>query len=266
MRRPRPATTTRADGFRAFRVVAGLTLIVACTPAITRAQPFYFGNDRPRATTAAMIGYTSIDFAYVGEDSPAARLDFSAPAITALYSRANFSATLSYGTQNAADTSRLDLGYLDGTLMSWAEIFFSEAATDANHRIFVPVTLYMNFRRVSPRDIDILDDFSITTLGLGVGLGYYGQLAQNALLEVRVTPAIGVALQSFSDSAGSARLADADVQLHLGPFINRFGLSLGYNYRVKRWNVGGSSVFVTRSADLFDYHEQRHTVTLGINW
>ena len=79
-------------------------------------------------------------------------------------------------------------------------------------------------------------------------------------------PAIGVALQSFSDSAGSARLADADVQLHVGPLVKRLGFSLGYTYRVKRWNVGGSSVFVTRSPDLFDYHEQRHTFSLGVNW
>ncbi len=232
----------------------------------TRAQPFYFGNDRPRVATAVLVGYTAVDFTFAGDSLPPARLDFTSPALTAQYSRANFSASVSWGTQSAADTSRLSLGYLDATLLSWGEIFFSEAATDADHRLFVPITLYTNFRRVAPRDIDILDDFSITTLGLGVGIGYYGQLAANALLEVRITPAIGVALQSFSDSAGSARLADVDVQLHLGPLVKRFGLSLGYGYRVKRWNVGGSSVFVTRSPDLFDYHEQRHTFSLGVNW
>jgi len=247
-------------------VLGVLLSVMAGWTRDTHAQPFYFGNDRPRLATAVLIGYTTVDFTFAGDTPPPARLDFTSPAITAQYSRANFSASLSWGTQSAADTSRLSLGYLDATLLSWGEIFFSEAATDADHRLFVPIMLYTNFRRVAPRDIDILDDFSITTLGLGVGIGYYGQLSPVALLEVRVTPALGVALQSFSDSAGSARLADADVQLHLGPLVKRLGFSLGYTYRVTRWNVGGSSVFVTRSPDLFDYHEQRHTFSLGVNW
>ncbi len=243
-----------------------LLVIVAGWTRDSRAQPFYFGNDRPRASSAVLIGYTAVDFTFAGDTLPPARLDFTSPAISAQYSRANFSASLSWGSQSAADTTRLSLGYLDATLFSWGELFFSVDATEADHRLFVPITLYTNFRRVAPRDIDILDDFSITTLGLGVGIGYYGQLSPVALLEVRVTPAIGVALQSFSDSAGSARLADADVQLHVGPLVKRLGFSLGYTYRVKRWNVGGSSVFVTRSPDLFDYHEQRHTFSLGVNW
>jgi hypothetical protein len=229
-------------------------------------QGVFFGNDRPRTSSAVLLGYTAVEFVFAGDEPPPALLDFARPAVTALYSRANFSASLSWGTQGAADTSRLDLGYLDATLLSWAEVFFSEAATDANHRVFLPITLYTNFRRVAPREIDILDDFNVTTLGLGLGVGYYGQLAPAALLEVRVTPAIGVALQSFSDSAGSARLADVDAQLHLGPLVQRFGVSLGYGYRVKRWNVGGSSLFATRDADLFDYREERHTFSLGINW
>jgi hypothetical protein len=242
-----------------FSLIAGWT-------RDTSAQPFYFGNDRPRATRAVSIGYTAVDFTFAGDTPPPARLDFTSPAISAQYSRANFAASLSWGTQSGVDTTRLSLGYLDATLLSWGEVFFSEAATDAEHRLFVPITLYTNFRRVAPRDVDILDDFSITTLGLGLGIGYYGQLTPVALLEVRVTPAIGVALQSFSDSAGSARLADADIQLHLGPLVKRLGVSLGYGYRVKRWNVGGSSVFVTRSPDLFDYHEQRHWFSMGVNW
>ncbi len=246
--------------------LVALLFLVAAAEGEALAQPVYFGNERPRESSAVMVGYTTVDFTYAGDDPPPTTLEFTGPVVTAMYSRTNAFISASWGTQAAADTASLDLGYLDLSLVSWAEMFFSEAAREALHRIFVPITVYTNFRRVSPRDIDILNDFSITTIGLGVGVGYYGQFTDRILLELRVTPAIGVALQSFSDSAGSARLVDADAQLHIASVADRFGITIGYHSLFKRWNVGGSSIFVTRSEDLFEYGEQRHTVALGVNW
>ena len=155
---------------------------------------------------------------------------------------------------------------LDFTLAIWGEMFFSEAATKAAHRVFAPISIFSNYRRVRPRGQNILEEFNITTIGLGLGLGYYGDIGERAAIEVRSTPIIGYAVQSFGDSAGLAKLVDTDVQLHVGSVFSRFGISAGYGLRWMVWDLRTSGIFADAVGDLFDYRDLRHTFSLGVNW
>lgn len=230
------------------------------------AQPFFFGNDRARASTAALAGYSIVNFEFNGENRPGRVLDFTEPAYGLTYSRSNLAASIFWGRQNAADTSSFDLSLIDFNLAFWGEVFFSEAATSAPHQFFVPITLFSNFRKVAPRNLDILEEFSITTLGLGLGIGYYGSWGENTLFEIRSTPSIGYAARSFGDSAGTARVLDTDAQLHLEKIFGKIGLSLGYHLRFMVWDVSSSNVFNTLTDDLFKYRDQKHTIQIGLNW
>ena len=247
---------------RVVLVVCALMLVVQTSSA----QPFYFGNEAPRASSTGMLGYSVVNFEYNGEDSDVPTLNYDTPLFSVTYSQANLFAALSFGSQNAPDTTTNDLSFLDFTGALWGEVFLSEAATEAKNRVFVPITLFTNYRKVAPKGIDALEEFNITTLGLGLGLGFYGQFSENVLLEIRSVPVIGVAVRSFGDSAGNARLIDNDIQLHFGSVFKTIGISLGYHFRVMVWDVNTSSVFGNLSEDLFNYRETFQTFSIGVNW
>lgn len=243
-----------------------IVVLLLCFSQGVVAQPFYFGNDRPRTTTAVTFGISAVDFQFDGETAPARLLNFKGPAYGVTYSRSNIFGSVAFGRQNSSDSTESDLSLVDVTLALWGELFFSEAATTADHRAFVPIQLFTNYRRVQESGVALLEEFNITTLGLGAGVGYYGAFGENALFELRSVPVIGYAVQSFGDSSGLAWLWETDVQLHLASVFNNIGLSFGYHVRLMSWNVNASGAFVNIAEDLYDYRDVKHTFSLGINW
>ncbi len=247
--------------------MCALFCLAAFFPAESaHAQTFFFGNKTPRLTAAGMLGYSVVDFKFDGDETPTQPLSFDAPVYSLTYSRASLYASFSFGSQNAADTTTRDLSFIDFTGAIWGEAYFSEAATEADQKVFIPIMLYTNYRKVAPKGIDVLEEFNITTFGLGLGLGYYAAFSENVQLEMRATPVFGVAIRSFGDSAGTARLLDGDVQLHFGQVFNTIGISLGYHFRAMIWDVKTSSVFGNISSDLFNYRETNQTFSIGLNW
>ncbi len=249
---------------RPYTGICAVVLLLFCD--VAHAQPFFFGNNNPRESSAAMVGYSIVDFKFDGDDSPLQPLTFDAPVYTLTYSRTNVYAAFSFGSQNAPDTTTSDLSFIDFSGALWGDVFFSEEATEADHRIFLPITFYTNYRKVAPKGVDVLEEFNITTLGLGLGFGYYGKFNDDVMLEIRSVPVIGLAVRSLGDSAGTSRLLDNDIQLHLGSLFNSIGVSLGYHFRVMIWDVKTSSVFGNLSEDLFNYREQNQTFSIGLNW
>ena len=247
------------------KTVCSLVLLL-CFAQSALAQPFYFGNNRPRTTTAVTIGVTAIDFQFDGENAPARVLNFDSPAYGVTYSRSNIFGSIAFGRQNSSDSTTNDLSLVDFTLALWGEVFFSEAATSADQRIFVPIKLFSNYRRVQPSGMDLLEEFNITTLGLGLGLGYYGAIGEHVLIELLSTPVLGYAVQSFGDASGFAQLWDNDLQLHFGSVFDKIGISIGYTLRLTRWNINTSGIFANLSDDLYDYKDTRQTFSIGINW
>ena len=244
--------------------IAGLFLLPHLSSVV--AQPFYFGNERPRESTSVMASYTVFNFEFDGDIAPNLLLNFDEPAYGLTFSRSNLAASIAWGRQNAPDTTRPDISLLDLNISLWADVFFSSNARTADHRLFSPIMLFTNYRRVRPSGEESLSEFNITTLGLGLGLGYYGTLSENALVEVRTIPAIGYASQSFGESAGVAQLVESDVQLHIGSVFGRIGLSFGYAFRLQIWNVNARSFLGDIEEDLFSYRDTRHTFSLGVNW
>ncbi len=213
-----------------------------------------------------MAGYVIVDFVFDGSSAPVQPLSFDAPVYSLTYSRSNLYAAVAIGSQNAPDTTTNDLSFIDFSGALWGEVFFSEKATKAAHRIFVPITVYTNYRKVAPKGLDVLEEFNITTIGLGLGLGYYGRFNEQTMLEIRSTPVIGLAVRSFGDSAGTARLLDNDIQLHIGSIFKTIGVSLGYHFRLMVWDVKTSNILGNISRDLFNYRENNQSFTIGLNW
>lgn len=247
--------------------LAGLALLAA--PAAF-AQQFSYGADAERATQALSFGYFVIDFEYDGEGTPPLSFAFSEPAYGVVYTRPNFFASLAYGTQSAADPARdaRTLRLLDATITTWGEIFLANRRAERGFRVSLPIALHTNYRRVSPEgeENSLTESFNVTVLGLGAGLGVTFLGSERVTLEARATPILGLAVRSFGDSAGSARLLDTDVQLHLGQLAGRFGVSVGYGFRYQVWNGTSSTLLSELTEDLFDYKGRHHLLRVGVNW
>jgi hypothetical protein len=245
-------------------IVASCLLVAGLLVTTASAQNFSFNADRPIAVQAVSFGYYLIDFDYDGESDPPFRFDFNNPAYGITYSRPSFLVTLGYGQQDADNAGSEALSLLDLTLTTWGDFVLS--ASD-RARLFVPVVLYSNYRRVSPQeDSASLDAFNVTVLGLGAGLGASQQLGERVLLEARAHPIFGLASSSFVDGVGSARVLDADVQLHLAQLFGKVGLSFGYTFKSQTWDVNASNLFPDLTDDLFDYRGTQHLFRAGINW
>ena len=248
-----------------------VTLLGAGFSTAAEAQ-LTFGNENPRQTKAGLIGYTSIDFKpdgmTQGIDTLFAPIAFSGSALNLTYSRANALISFSWGQQPSTNDFPFDVRLIDVHLQVWSELFFSEAAAEGDHRFFLPITLLSNYRDISPDGNISVQSFQTTSLGLGVGAGYYGQLSPNVLLEMRATPELAVGFQSLSGRSGWTRLFDGNVDLHIGPLINKLGITISYAFRATYWDVqrqqGGLAGLPDFSFEPLDFQEQRHTVSLVV--
>ncbi|MEX0599276.1 MAG: hypothetical protein WD021_02435 [Rhodothermales bacterium] len=250
----------------ATRVPAVLLLLIlfAFSPCDARAQMFSYGGDRPRSVQSVSFVYQLIEFTRDGEGQAGQTFDFSGPAYGLTYARPNVTASIVYGPESEDDTR--DLRLLDATIATWGEVVLSGSPT--SDRLFLPIGLQSNYRRVAPRGSEnsLVDSFNLTVLALGAGLGYTADLRESARFEIRAMPMIGIALRAFGESTGVSYLLDTDARLHLLEVAGRVGLSAGYAFRLQSWNVSGSDLLLGVQDDLFDYSSAQHVFTIGINW
>ena len=252
-----------------LRLILILALAWASAPGLLCAQLFSYESESPRPTQAisGTVGY--VDFEYAGGGTPSERFDFDDAVYGILYSRPNVQVSVLVGThepQNPAfDQDRLQL--IDAAFFTWGEIGLSRKLSGGTSRLFIPILLHSNHRRVAKEDeaTTAVDAFSVTVLGIGTGLGAIGQL-EKLQVEARATPVIGIATRSFGDATGSSWLFDGDLLVHVGPLLGRFGFSVGYGFRIQSWNVGTSDLIQDVEEDFFDYSGLQHTARLGLNW
>lgn len=243
-----------------------LLATLAARPAA--AQLFGYDQERPRAVQSISASYALVDFDYIGGDTISTSFAFEHPAIGLVYTRPNLELGFVYGRDDARGVgSEGTLSLLDVSLATWGIIGLSDALSLRTTRLGIPIMLFMRVRRASRSEVDeaIVESFEITSVGLGTGLALTRPLGRRVLLEARVTPGIALAQRALGDTAGSTRSLDAGLQLHVGPLMRGYGLTLGYGFRWQRWDLS-SSDFDDLPDDFFDYRGTRHTISLGVNW
>lgn len=243
-------------------LTATVALLASASPA--SAQRFGFGN--AGQVQALSVGYYVIDFEFDGDGEPAFLFNFDQPAYGVVYSRPNILITGALGEQSADDDHE-SLRLIELSLTTWGELYLSGLGSPST-RVYIPIVLYTHYRRVEARGDEggSLDDFNVTVIGIGGGLGLGRAFGDNILFEARTQPVIGLASSAFADAFGSSYLVDADVQLHLARLFSKVGLSLGYTYRWQVWNVNTSNLFPDETDNLFDYRGQQHLFRVGLNW
>ncbi len=246
-------------------LAGGLAAVLALVLSSSAdAQMFSYGGERPRNIQSLSLAYKLVDFNADGAALDERRFEFAGPAYGAFYARPSLTASVTYGPRSE-DASR-DLRLLDAAITTWGEVLLT--GSPATARLFVPIAIQSNYRRVAPRGSEhsLIDSFNLTVLALGAGLGYASDLARRVRFEFRATPMIGLALRAFGDSTGISYLIDADLRIHVLDLAGRIGLTAGYGFRAQTWNVDGSNVLLGLEEDLFDYSGAQHLITVGMNW
>lgn len=246
-----------------------LCLLAGFLPRNGAAQVLSFNAPVQPEFQSVSVGYFLIDFEHTGDGTPDFLFNFDEPLYGIVITRPSFFISLGFGEQTAdvaADTTQDDLRMTDFSIYTWAPLYIAPNHT-RNARLFVPITLHTNYRRVAPRSEDtIFNAFNVTMLGLGAGIGANQAAGEWFLLEARVAPAVGVVTSSFGESLGFGSLLDADVQLHIGSIANRFGISLGYSYRRQIWNPNAPDFLPDLSREFFDYRGKQHLFRAGLNF
>ena len=249
-----------------------VAILFGLAPRTSEAQRFSYGADRARTVQSLTFRYTAVNFEYNGDaENPQFSYNFDSPVYGVVFTRPNFYASIAVGNDERAASAGVptrDRRMLDAALFTWGALSPFPRFADGRYRLFVPILLHSGYRRVTDRNVeeDFDTDFTVTSIGLGAGVGFAGELNERVLIEGRAAPVIALATREFDSSLGHARLFDADVQAHVGPLVGRFGLSVGYGLRVQVWNLRGSDLFDDAVADLFDYRGTQHTFRVGVNF
>ena len=247
-------------------------ILLGLGPQTSEAQRFSYGADRARTVQSLTFRYSWVDFEYNGDEAaPPISYAFRGPVYGVVFTRPNFYASIAIGNDDRAASAGVparDRQMLDAALFTWGALSPFPRFAEGRYRLFIPILLHSGYRRVS--DINVEEgfdtNFTVTSLGLGAGVGFSGELSERVIVEGRAAPVIALATREFDSGLGSARLFDADVQAHIGPLAGRFGLSVGYGVRAQVWNLRGSDLFENAVADLYDYRGTQHTFRVGVNF
>lgn len=125
--------------------------------------------------------------------------------------------------------------------------------------VSIPVRIGTEFIRTSLNEANQpqADEFRQNSLSVGAGAGAYVNPSDRIRMSVILVPEIGFSYNAFGSDSSTFGLVNGRYRLHFDQLIERFGLSLGYDYTFRRYSAG---------EERFDYDIHSHSMVLGINF
>lgn len=250
-----------AGGASVRAALAALALVVPAGLLSLTAQAQISYGGGPETYQSVAPAFVGVNFTFDGGTLPESSFEFTEPAWGIVYARPGLAFSVARGVQKSSEDH--DLTLFDALLLGYGAFrpFRSESRS---LEILVPVGLSSGYRKVSRDSEDaVIQAFEFTTFSIGAGLGLIHSTEHTNLL-VRAMPFYGLATRSIGNDTGSTTTLDADVELGIGPFTDRFGITLGYGFRWQKWNLKASALFEGISREAFDYSGTMHTVRIGL--
>jgi hypothetical protein len=221
------------------------------------------GQFRSGTSSALSLALGNVVFT-LDEADPSVNFQFDDTVVGAVLSRQGIYASIMKGSSRSnAGARATELDLFDVSLAISGSLFRDK--TD-HLPVYFPIMLHSTYRRV--RRVEGINEFAAfeyTGLGLGAGLGIR-RSGDTWQIDAHGTPGIGIASRSFGNSTGSTVLFDGDIQFMAGPFFQRFGVALGYNYRWQSWKVGGPDAFDVAGSGRVRYSGSSQTFRVGVSW
>lgn len=217
------------------------------------AQMFSVRDEKPRRTfssRAIYVGWQPADFNFKGDPQTdgSARFAFTDPMLQFRME--------TFGLQ-------LYLGFGSGlTGMSNVSVFNAGAVAEQlfpliqSHRFALQLPLLVHTDLTSVRSDRVSGEpFEQSTLQVGTGIRTRMRLGDAIQITTHVKPEYGYSLSTGSTFTGQIFEWGAGVRLHWSGLLIGNGLSLGYEYGFKRYDI---------EVNRFDYNLRSHTLMLGI--
>ncbi len=232
--------------------------VIAGIPGSASAQMFSVGNDRPRfdiPRTELYLGLEPMEVRYHGSptNTNAGIYSFDGPIIRAGYN----SSTLDLFIGTGGEITGLDdVAYFDfgGNIDIGINLYTTE-----NLFIQLPLRIASRFTNItnSNRGIQGFDRFRFGSLTAGAGGRILARPGEQIRIEASAVPSYGFSFASGGLFGGSLGSFSSGVRLYFDRLFGDFGLSAGYKYDFRNYNV---------DEDEYDYKMKSHSIQLGITF
>lgn len=234
-----------------------LAILIGGSPHLSKAQMFSVGDDRgpnyniPR--TELTIGLEPVSVTHEG-DQGVDLFAFEGPIIRLGYSTPNLK--LFFGTGGAV-TGIDDVSYFDvgGEIDFGIRLHRSEKVA-----LQLPVRIssrYVNMTNNEFFQTNINNYFRFGSLTAGAGIQLLVRPKENIRIEAGAVPGYGFAFASGGFFGGSLGSVDAHSRFYVDRLWGDFGLSIGYKYNLRNYNI---------DEDVYDYRMSGHLIALGITF
>lgn len=241
---------------RSFLIICLTVGIISATQTNAVAQMFSMDNDRSslsRITSEVYLGIEPTTVTYQGDESVElpGQFNYDAPIIRVGYSGRTLNLFMGAG---GGITGSDNVGYFDvgGNINYGLPLYATEEVL-----IQLPIQIASRYVNIANSQY-IQDRFRFGSLIAGAGIKAMVRPTQKVRLQAGALPAYGFSFASgglFGGSLGSLAL---NGRLYLDRlFNNKIGLSFGYKYELRNYNV---------EEERYDYRIKGHSLQLGITF
>lgn len=243
---------------RSFLIICLTAGIISVMQTDAAAQMFSMDNDRSslsRITSEVYLGIEPTTVTYQGDESVElpGQFNYDAPIIRVGYSGRTLNFFMGAGGEI---TGSDNVGYFDagGNLNYGFPLYVTEEVL-----IQLPIQIASRYVNITnSQNVATLDRFRFGSLTAGTGIKAMVRPTQKIRLKAGALPSYGFAFASgglFGGSLGSVAL---NGRLYLDRlFNNKMGLSFGYKYELRNYNV---------EEERYDYRIKGHSLQLGISF
>lgn len=257
MKRP-PSVYRKVHKYR-VKIIGILTFLTFFCAPVAHGQMFS-GDDSPgrydRPTAAVFVGWEPIDFEYQGDAGvlAAGTYGFSGSLLRVRFegSGANVYLGAGGGLTGLDESSYFDAGIRYG--------YGIGLIRSPNFSLGLPIVLHSSFTSVSNDDMVVVDapQFEQGTFEFGGGLSANVRLTPKLRLAVQGIPSYGFSFSTRErDASGSISAIKGEGRLYFDHLFGKTGLSLGYDYNMRRFDIEGQ---------VLDYDASAHSFLIGLTF
>ncbi len=240
---------------RYFSRLTVLGVLLLWLPQIGYSQMFSVDRERPKRQphkNQIYVGLEPAEFTYFGPQSSSgqARFDMNYPILRVSYESRNTELFIGYGdTFTGADS--VDIFNLGGRFMQNVPLH-----TSKNFRVLIPIQLQADLTTAA-NDLALNEKFQQSSIMIGAGPGLFWRIAPKLRWTSRLVPHIGYSLSPGGTFGGTLYQLGGHTRFMVDEVFGKIGLSFGYNYTFKRYNI---------EVERFDYKWRAHTLLIGITF
>lgn len=225
-------------------------------PNISKAQMFSVTDQTtPQQVplTNLYVGYEPVNFEFDGDASlvpQRSKYNYNDPILRFRLEAPGVELYFGYG---AKFTGSKDVNYLNVGGKYYRAF---RVLGDRKMALFIPVQFRLDVTNVR-NDQVVTDQFRQSSFSVGGGAGFRVRLGKSVRLNADIVPQYGYSVSAGATFGGSIYALTSQSRLYFDDLFGKFGLSLGYDYNFKRYDI---------NVNRFDYKLHGNSLLLGITF